>query len=156
VDEGEYPFYVRSQSPERSSRYLFDGEAVLTAGDGAGVGKVFHYVRGKFDAHQRVYVLRNFRTVSGRYFFYCFKALFSITALDGSAKSTVDSVRRHMISDMNIPVTPAETQAEIVKEIQSAEDSTELLVTKIREQVSLLQERRQALITAAVTGQLEI
>ena len=61
-----------------------------------------------------------------------------------------------MISDMNIPVPPAETQAEIVKEIQSAEDSTELLVTKIREQVSLLQERRQALITAAVTGQLEI
>ena len=29
--------------------YSYDGEAVLTAGDGVGTGKVFHYINGKFD-----------------------------------------------------------------------------------------------------------
>ena len=41
VDEGIYPFYVRSPIVERSNRYLFDEEAVLTVGDGVGTGKVF-------------------------------------------------------------------------------------------------------------------
>jgi len=54
VDNGIYPFFVRSQIVESINSYSFDGEAVLTAGDGVGVGKVIHYVNGKFDCHQRV------------------------------------------------------------------------------------------------------
>ena len=155
-EEGLYPFFVRSQTPQRSSRYLFDGEAVLTAGDGAGVGKVFHHFNGRFDAHQRVYVLRNFREVSGKYFFHCFKALFAESALDGSAKSTVDSVRRHMISEMRIPVPSLDKQLEIVGRLERAGDVTISLTSKLESQVLLLKARRQALITAAVTGELEI
>ena len=52
---------------------MFDCEAVLTVGDGVGTGKVFHYVNGKFDLHQRVYAMTNFSDVSGKYFYYYFK-----------------------------------------------------------------------------------
>lgn len=38
-------------------------------GDGVGTGKVFHYINGKFAAHQRVYVMSNFKDVDGRYFY---------------------------------------------------------------------------------------
>ena len=55
IDGGEYPFFVRSQTIERINSFSFDGEAILTAGDGVGTGKVFHYINGKFDYHQRVY-----------------------------------------------------------------------------------------------------
>ena len=41
VEEGTYPFFVRSQTIERINSYSFDGEAILTAGDGVGVGKVW-------------------------------------------------------------------------------------------------------------------
>lgn len=34
VDDGGYPFYVRSPIIERSTKYLYDEEAVLTVGDG--------------------------------------------------------------------------------------------------------------------------
>ena len=51
IDDGEYPFYVRSPIVERSNKYLYDEEAVLTVGDGVGTGKVFHYVNGKYDLH---------------------------------------------------------------------------------------------------------
>lgn len=44
IDEGQYPFYVRSPIIEHSDKYLFDEEAVITVGDGVGTGKVYHYV----------------------------------------------------------------------------------------------------------------
>lgn len=44
TDDGQYPFFVRSQTIEKIKSYSFDGEAVLTAGDGVGTGKVFHYM----------------------------------------------------------------------------------------------------------------
>lgn len=50
----------------------YDCEAVLTAGDGVGTGKVFHYINGKFAAHQRVYIMNNFRGIDGKYFYYYF------------------------------------------------------------------------------------
>ena len=46
--EGKYPFFACSQNVERIDTWSFDGEAVLTAGDGAGVGKVFHYFNRAF------------------------------------------------------------------------------------------------------------
>ena len=66
-DDGKYPFFVRSQTVERIDSWSAEGEAVLTAGDGVGVGKVFHYVNGKFDYHQRVYMFSNFRSIIGKF-----------------------------------------------------------------------------------------
>lgn len=57
VEGGKYPFFVRSQTVERIDSFSFDGEAILTSGDGVGVGKNFHYINGKFDFHQRVYCI---------------------------------------------------------------------------------------------------
>ena len=37
IESGVYPFFVRSQTVERINSFSFDGEAVLTAGDGVGV-----------------------------------------------------------------------------------------------------------------------
>ncbi|CAX57311.1 type I restriction-modification system subunit S [Erwinia pyrifoliae] len=62
-ENGKYQFFVRSQMPEKIDTYTYDGEAILTAGDGAGVGRVYHYVKGKFDFHQRVYKFSDFREV---------------------------------------------------------------------------------------------
>jgi len=73
-DNAEYPFFVRSQTVERIDTYSYDGEAVLTAGDGAGVAKVFHYINGKFDYHQRVYKFSKFPRIRGKFFFHYFSA----------------------------------------------------------------------------------
>lgn len=61
VDDGDYPFFVRSQTVERINSFTYDGEAILTSGDGVGVGKNFHYIIGKFDFHQRVYCIYDWR-----------------------------------------------------------------------------------------------
>jgi len=103
VDDGIYPFYVRSPIIERSNRYLYNEEAVLTVGDGVGTGKVFHYVSGKYDLHQRVYRMFDFNDgISGKYFYYYFSNHFYDRVMAMTAKTSVDSVRYEMISEMDI------------------------------------------------------
>ena len=105
VDDGKYPFYIRSDVPVRSNKYLYDCEAVITIGDG-NIGKVFHYVNGKFDLHQRCYKITDFKDIWGKYFFYYFSTKFYDRAMKMTAKATVDSVRLEMISEMDIKKPP--------------------------------------------------
>ena len=115
VDDGFYPFFVRSQTIERINKYSFDGEAILTSGDGVGVGKIFHYVNCKFDYHQRVYNIHNYRSdVCGKYLFFQFSTNFYDRVMAMTARSSVDSVRREMIADMKIPLPPTLTEQKAI------------------------------------------
>ncbi|MFV8413858.1 restriction endonuclease subunit S [Mycoplasma sp. Z707] len=98
---GVYPFFIRSDKPLKSNKYLYDEEAVITIGDG-NIGKVFHYINGKFDLHQRCYKISNFTDVLGKYFYWYFSSNFYDRVIRMSAKATVDSVRLEMIADMEI------------------------------------------------------
>ena len=111
-DDGIYPFYVRSQIVERINSWTFDGEAILTAGDGVGVGKVFHYSTGKIGVHQRVYILSNFKC-DGKYLYSYFAGNFYNRVKRMSAKNSVDSVRMEMIADMPISLPSTEEQKKI-------------------------------------------
>lgn len=102
VDSGKYPFYVRSPIIERSNKYIFDEEAVITVGDGVGTGKVYHYVKGKYDLHQRCYRMTDFSGITGKYFFYYFSEHFYNRVMMMTAKTSVDSVRLEMIANMEI------------------------------------------------------
>ncbi len=77
-DNGKYPFYVRSPHIEHINTYSYDGEAVLMAGDGVGAGKVFHYVNGKFDYHQRVYNFHQFKRITGMFYTSILNAISAI------------------------------------------------------------------------------
>ena len=111
-NDGIYPFYVRSQIVERINSWTFDGEAILTAGDGVGVGKVFHYSTGKIGVHQRVYILSDFKC-DGKYLYSYFAGNFYNRVKRMSAKNSVDSVRMEMIADMPISLPSNEEQKKI-------------------------------------------
>lgn len=153
--DGSYPFFVRSQTVEAIDTFSYDCEAVLTAGDGAGVGKVFHHFTGKFEAHQRVYVMHAFRRISGRFFYYYFQNLFSKVALDGGAKSTVDSLRRPVLADFPVTVPTASEQQDIVAFLDRQTAQIDDLIGKQERLIALLAEKRQAVITHAVTTGLD-
>jgi len=154
--DGEYPFFVRSQTVERIDSWSVEGEAVLTAGDGVGVGKVFHYVNDKFDYHQRVYMFNNFRSVAGKFFFHHFRATLRHEVLQGTAKSTVDSLRLPMLQDFPIVVPPLSEQRSIADFLDRETARLDNLIAKVHEAIKLLKELRTALISAAVTGKIDV
>ena len=143
VEDGPYPFYVRSPIIYRSNKYIFDfPEAVLTVGDGVGTGKVFHYVQGKFDCHQRVYVIHDFENVLGKYFYFYFSEKFYARVKPMSAKNSVDSVRREMITDMKIPI-PCKAEQQKIADCLSSMDS---LIQNQQKVVTTWQQRKKALL----------
>lgn len=113
IEDGEFPFYVRSPYVERSNKYLYDEEAVLTVGDGVGTGKVFHYVNGKYDLHQRVYRMFDFHNIQAKFFYYLFSTKFYRRVMSMTAKSSVDSVRMDMIANMKIDAPAISEQQRI-------------------------------------------
>ncbi|HEM3620273.1 TPA: restriction endonuclease subunit S [Streptococcus suis] len=130
-EQGKFPFYVRSPIIEKSTKYLFDEEAVLTVGDGVGTGKVFHYVHGKYDLHQRVYRMFSFTHVNAKYFYYYFSKKFFDRVMAMTAKNSVDSVRLEMISDMEITIPQLEEQEKIVKILSTLDQQITLHQRKL-------------------------
>lgn len=155
-EDGIFPFFVRSQTIERIDTFSQDCEGILTAGDGAGVGKVFHHYTGKFDFHQRVYLMYNFRDIYPRFFFHYLNVLFSKVALDGGAKSTVDSLRRPVFSEFFLTVTSIYEQKAIANFVDRKSNSIDMLIRETESAIELLKEHRSALITNAVTGKINV
>jgi type I restriction enzyme S subunit len=153
IEGGKYPFFVRSQKIERINTYSFDGEAVLTAGDGVGTGKVFHYINGKFDFHQRVYNISNFSDRMDGYFFYTYFSNYFLPRIQSmSAKTTIDSVRMDMIAKMLIPIPDIKEQRKIAS-ILSIVDSQ---IQNRQEQRSKLETLKKGLMQKLLTGKIRV
>ncbi|HDG5457679.1 TPA: restriction endonuclease subunit S, partial [Staphylococcus aureus] len=142
ITNGSYDFYVRSPIVYKINTFSFEGEAILTVGDGVGVGKVFHYVNGKFDYHQRVYKISDFKNYYGLLLFYYFSQNFLKETKKYSAKTSVDSVRKDMVANMKVPRPIYIEQEKIGQFIKKVDNKI-----KIQKQViELLKQRKKALL----------
>jgi type I restriction enzyme S subunit len=152
VRDGNYPFFVRSQTVERINSYSFDGEAVLTAGDGVGTGKVFHYIRGKFDVHQRVYMISRFtERLDGFFFYLYFSTHFYNRIMQMTAKSSVDSVRREMIARMLVPIPSIkEEQIAIANVFKDVDAEIDTLIAKLAQARQIKAGMMQELLTGRI------
>lgn len=155
-EDGKFPFFVRSQTVQKINTGPYDCEAILTAGDGAGVGKVYHYFEGRFDCHQRVYMLTDFEELTGKFIFDYLENNFFNVALAGQAKSTVDSLRMPVFLNFDLTVPPREEQLEIVNHVAAKKRHYLALSNQAQSAITLLKERRTALISAAVTGKIDV
>ena len=70
--------------------------------------------------------------------------------------STISTIGMHDIEGFKTPLPPLEEQREIVDHIETETDRLGELIDRVEETVGLLEEKRQALITAAVTGQIDV
>jgi len=136
VEDGIYPFFVRSQKVERIDTYSYDGEAILIPGEG-NIGEILHYVNGKFDYHQRVYKISDFdKCVLGKFIYYYLHEFFGQYALGNSVKATVDSLRLPTFKDFIIQFPPLEEQkaiAQVLSDFDNLIDGLERLIAKYRQ-----------------------
>jgi len=106
VVDGKYPFFVRSENIEKINSYTYDCEAILVPGEG-NIGNIFHYINGRFDVHQRVYAITQFRQdVLGKYIYLFMARHFGAHALKNSVKATVDSLRLPTFKEFEILKPP--------------------------------------------------
>lgn len=113
-DEGVYPFFVRSQSIKRKNDYEYDEEAIIIPGEG-GIGDIFHYIKGKYALHQRVYRIHFVvQSVNVKFAYHYMRSTFKQFIMMKAVSATVVSIRKPMIEGFEIPLPPLPVQEAIV------------------------------------------
>ena len=114
-EDGEYPFFVRSQTVKRKNDYEYDEEAIIIPGEG-GIGDIFHYINGKYALHQRVYRIHfTSSAINVKFAFHYMKSAFKQFIMMKAVSATVTSIRKPMIEGFSIPIPPLPVQEEIVR-----------------------------------------
>lgn len=115
VEDGVYPFYVRSKEVFRINKFEYDEEAIIIPGEG-GIGEIFHYVNGKYALHQRAYRIHivDIRMMTKFLYYYMFNSFKDFIMLK-AVNATVTSIRKPMIEQFSVPIPPIEVQEEIIR-----------------------------------------
>ena len=157
LEEGKYPFFVRSQEPLRKNDYEYDETAIITAGDGVGVGKVFHYVEGKYALHQRAYRIHiTSPDVLPRYYFHYMRSAFLPYIEKTMYQGSVASIRRPMLNAFPVPVPPLPVQERLISVLDNFEALCSDLNIGLPAEIEARQKQyefyRDQLLTFAATG----
>ena len=153
VEDGQYPFFVRSEVVERINSYSHDCEAILVPGEGR-IGDIFHYINGRFDVHQRVYAITKFSAdISGRFIHFYLAKNFGAWAMQNTVKATVDSLRlpTFQIFEMRLPPTKAEQTA--IASVLTEMDRELAVLEQRREKTRAL---KQAMMQELLTGRTRL
>jgi type I restriction enzyme S subunit len=68
----------------------------------------------------------------------------------------MDNLNSDIVLGFPVPIPPKDSQDAIVASVLAMGHAVETARTAVELQIALLAERREALVTAAVTGELEI
>lgn len=154
--DGMYPFYVRSPIVEHCNNYTFEGKGILMAGDGAGAGRVFHLVNGKYAVHQHVYRFYDFKYMNPVLLKFYLENLFATVMDYGSAKTTVPSVRLPMIQDFPVCVPPEDEQLKMLEVLSEKTNKIDRFIAVKQTKIEKLEQYKRSLIYEYVTGKKEV
>lgn len=152
-NDGEFPFFVRSATVERISTYSYDCEAILIPGEG-GIGSIYHYINGKFDAHQRVYVIRDFnKDIDAKFIFYVLKEYFGKYALQNTVKATVDSLRLPTFQNFEFSLPKDKAEQTKIAEILSDMDKE---ISALQDEIEKLKMIKQGAMDELLSGKIRL
>jgi type I restriction enzyme S subunit len=148
VEDGLYPFFVRSAHVERINTYSHECEGILVPGEGQ-IGNIFHYINGRFDVHQRVYAITQFiEDVSGKYIHLYMSQHFGEWAMQNTVKATVDSLRLPTFQTFQVQLPPTlEEQTAIARALSDMDGELIALESRLAKTRDLKQGMMQELLT---------
>jgi type I restriction enzyme S subunit len=77
-------------------------------------------------------------------------------ALNGEAKSTVDSLRLPLIQNFMVTIPPKREQLEIIDRIETASQKIETAIGLKQQEIDKLKEYKSSLINGVVTGKVKV
>lgn len=156
IRQGPYPYYGASGIIDSIDGYLFDEPLLLFGEDGANLvcrsTPLAFVASGKYWVNNHAHILKpKFGALS--YWEHALNLLDVRPSVTGSAQPKLTA---EALGNIAVPAPPTEEQIKIGAHLHLIETATQKLVEKIKAQLAKFHEFRQALITAAVTGQIEI
>jgi len=150
----------RSIPEDVAAPYLLSEGDLLFARSGATVGKTFRYEPSWGRAAHAGYLIRarlDERRADSRFVLYFTQSeAYWDWLLSSFIQATIQNVSAERYASLLIPLPPLREQELIVERLQAAVVQLEDLVAKVREAIDRLKELRTALISAAVTGKIDV
>jgi type I restriction enzyme S subunit len=137
-----------------SALQIHPSGALLVAMYGATVGRL-GLTTFPAAVNQACCVMHSGARIDTMFLFYYLLSHRSVL-VDRSIGAGQPNISQEILKSLRIPVPDRHTQEAIVNRLTARRRHTDRLISLIREQLSLLGERRQALTTATVTGELDI
>ncbi len=154
---GEYPYYGASGIIDWVDDFIFDKDLVLVSEDGANLinrsTPISYVATGKYWVNNHAHILKPTDECL-HYWAERIEAVDLVPFVTGSAqpKFTADA-----LMNLKIAIPPTETErAEIQSHFLNATAKLDTLLAQAERAIELLQERRTALISAAVTGKIDV
>ena len=133
---------------------VFPAHSLMVIGIGATLGKVASS-RAQFSANQQVNVITPLESVRWDYLLYVLQGYENVFRAHGNT-ATLPILNQERLGVIRVPVPPSAEQDEIVTILNDSRAEYAEAKKLIGDSISLLKERRAALITAAVTGQIPL
>ena len=150
--EGNYPVYGGNGLRGYYSHFTHNGEYVLIGRQGALCGNI-NYAIGKFWASEHaVVVTPNERAVT----IWLGELLRIMNLNQYSVSAAQPGLAVERITDLYIPIPPYQEQVNIGTYISKYISLDKKLIEHSTDNIELLKERRTALISAAVTGKIDL
>ena len=138
---------------DRINSYSYDCEAILVPGEGR-IGEIFHYVNGRFDVHQRVYAITQFKPGFSVKFIHSHMAMyFGAWARQNTVKATVDSLRLPTFQTFAMLVPPTEDEQDAIAAVLSEIDAELAALESRRDKIHAL---KQAMMQELLTGRIRL
>jgi len=150
----------KSLPPEKAEPYMLEEGDVLFARSGATVGKSFLYSREYGPACYAGYLIRarvNKRALIPMYLWMCTQSRqYEQFIGESNIQATIQNVSAEKYGNMWIALPEIEEQERILAELEIQLSQFKSLMETSVGALVLLQERRSALISAAVTGKIDV
>jgi len=150
--DGVFPVYGGNGLRGYTDKYTHEGNFVLVGRQGALCGNV-NYAEGKFWASEHALVVTPNQRIDPTWLGELLRCM-NLNQYSMSAAQPGLSVE--VISGLRIPIPKHQEQVTIAQFLRSEMDRSESLVAECQHAISLLLERRTALISAAVTGKIDV
>jgi type I restriction enzyme S subunit len=145
-------------SPSERIKYsLRKGDCLVCEGGEVGRAAIWDRDNEELYFQKAVHRVRPRREASTRFLMYCLRAAAKreVFRIEGN-QATIVHLTAEKLRVHRFPWPPPVEQDQIVARLDGERDALHLLRSRLDTQLRLLQEHRQTLITAAVTGRMEI
>jgi len=139
---------------EHSALVVYPAGALVMAMYGATIGKLGMTSRPT-TVNQACCVLHSPRRMDPWFAFFWLRS-FRADIIALASGGGQPNISQEAVRNLRVPAPPLDEQRDIAARLRRQRGSLDAVIAAIDRQIALLRERRQALITAAVTGKLQV
>lgn len=149
--------YVDAETHESmSNSKVFEGDVLINI-TGASIGRCFYIesLQGEANVNQHVCIVRPAPKIETKFLYFSLRSDVGQQQIDLSQSgSGREGLNFESLGNFSIVIPPLSEQLAIIQRLEMADNRSTELLNEIRNSIERLKERRAAVITAAVTGQI--